>query len=104
MITVEEFKKVLPLLPLASVQSDDDLQARWAALLEHTATDGSALPSFGQTLSELSAEEAKFLDRLFSAILQAASHPLTRGIPTEVPISRHGLIHAYDSSIKEHMA
>lgn len=104
-LTEEEFKRIVPLLPLASVQCDDDLQARWAALLEYTSatTDGSAFPSFGQTLSELSPEEAKFLDRLFPSILQAASHPLSKGSPTEVPMLRQWLIHTYDSSIKEPM-
>jgi hypothetical protein len=65
-LTEEEIRKILPLIPLASVQSDDDLQSRWAALLEHTATSESgSLPSFGQTLSQLTSDEAKFIDRLF---------------------------------------
>ncbi len=60
-----EFVRVIPLLQAASLVSDDDLQERWAALLESSVSgpDG-VLPSFGQTLSQLTAEEAKFLDTL----------------------------------------
>src|ERR1022692_354602 len=59
-LTQDDIRKVLPLLRLAADQSDDDLQARWAALLEHTVTsETGSLPSFGQTLSQLTAEEAK---------------------------------------------
>jgi hypothetical protein len=53
------------------MQSDDELQDRWAALLESAATaDVGYLPSFGQTLSQLTAEEAKFLDRLWEFVTQ----------------------------------
>jgi Abortive infection alpha len=65
----EEWRKVMPLLQLASVQGDEELQTRWAALLEHTVTTNNGfLPSFGQTLAQLTSDEAKFLDRLFNAV------------------------------------
>jgi len=62
----ESFKRVLPLLRDAAMQSDDELQDRWASLLENVATcqDG-VLPSFGQTLSQLTPEEARYLDTLW---------------------------------------
>lgn len=68
----EEFKRVMPLLHLAAQVSDDELQDRWAALLE-SAAEGKPgfLPSYGQTLSQITAEEAKFLERYFKFM----SHP-----------------------------
>ena len=99
----EEVRKVLPLLRLASEQSDEDLQARWAALLEHAATsEQDVLPSFGQTLSQLTSEEAKFLDRLFASL----SEPV-RGNPYSGPersVTRETLIQVYDSTIRGAMS
>ncbi len=69
-LTDQDIRKVLPLIPMASVQSDDDLQARWAALLESSVSaPRNTLPSFGLTLSQLTADEARFLDRLWTAVL-----------------------------------
>ena len=64
-IDAETVKKVMPLLPLASMVSEDELQERWAALMESTATKQGCLPSFGQTLSQVSVEEVQYLDRLW---------------------------------------
>jgi hypothetical protein len=62
----EEFKRVLPLLPTASMVSDQELQKRWARLLQATATEEvNVMPSFGQTLSQMSAAEANYLDQLW---------------------------------------
>ena len=64
-IDASDFQRIMPLLPYAAMQSDDDLQERWAALLESTVSNpDETLPSFGQTLSQINADEAKFLDRL----------------------------------------
>ncbi len=65
----EDFRRVLPLLREAAMQSDDELQERWAALLENVANcaDG-VLPSFGQTLSQLTPEEARYLDRIWERV------------------------------------
>lgn len=109
-LTEEEIQKVLPLLPLASVQSDEDLQQRWASLLEYTvASPGDSLPSFGQTLSQLSPEEARFLDRLMALV----SEPKPQPEPDEFvpphpkpdtagrePVSRSALLNVFDPSIK----
>lgn len=68
----EEFKRVMPLLPLAAQVSDDELQDRWAALLESAAQGKPGfLPSYGQTLSQMTAEEARYLVRYFKFV----SHP-----------------------------
>jgi hypothetical protein len=67
-ITQNEFQRIVPLLQLASVQGEEELQKRWAVLLDSTISDPRGmLPSFGQTLSQINADEAQFLDRLFVA-------------------------------------
>jgi hypothetical protein len=69
-LTEDEIKRVLPLLRLASEQTNEDLHSRWASLLENIATcvDG-VLPSFGQTLSQLTPEEARYLDRIWEFVM-----------------------------------
>jgi len=98
-VTEEEIKKVLSLLRLASEQADDDLQERWAALMEHTATstDG-VLPSFGQTLSQLTSGEAKFLDRLFEVVMTPKPYNSIHPDGRE-PLERYSLVQVYDPSI-----
>jgi hypothetical protein len=65
----EGFKRVLPLLRDAAMQSDDELQERWASLLENVAHDAKGvLPSFGQTLSQITSEEARYLDRIWECV------------------------------------
>jgi hypothetical protein len=92
----EDFLRVMPLLQLASVQSDEELQARWAALLESTVTATDAvLPSFGQTLSQLSAEEAKFLDRLFTFVTQPTGYLSEHRLGRD-PFDYATLVRVYD--------
>ncbi len=63
------FKRVLPLLRDAAMQSDDELQERWASLLENVANDTKGvLPSFGQTLSQITSPEARYLDRIWESV------------------------------------
>lgn len=95
----DDFRKILPLIQLASVQSDEELQTRWAALLENTVTttDG-ILPSFGQTLSQLTSEEARFLDRLFAAVSQPRGH-VSKHRPGREPFEYVTLVKTYDPSI-----
>ena len=62
-----DFTRAIPLLQAASLCSDDELQERWAALLESSVTQPEGvLPSFGHTLSQLTPEEARFLERLYA--------------------------------------
>jgi hypothetical protein len=50
-IRVSEIRIVVRLLQSASQEANDEMQARWAALLESTvAEEGEILPSFGRTL------------------------------------------------------
>lgn len=67
------FQRVLPLLQDASLQSDDELQERWAALLESTVESDSVLPSFGRTLSQLTAEEARCVSDLWERVQRQES-------------------------------
>lgn len=98
-LDLEDFGKVLPLLQMASVQSDDELQDRWAALLENTVnTTEGALPSFGHTLSQLTPEEARFIDRLvvFCTEQYGIDEPLAKAS------FRHStLIRVYDPNINQ---
>jgi len=51
------------------MQSDDELQERWASLLENVANDTKGvLPSFGQTLSQITSAEARYLDRIWERV------------------------------------
>ena len=59
---------LFPLLNGASLQDDEDLQTRWAALLANAANpakDPEVLPSFVEVLKNISPDEARFLTRLF---------------------------------------
>lgn len=69
-LDIQDVPRVLPLLQSASLESDDELQDRWAALLESSVSiPGSVLPSFGATLSQMTADEARFVDRLWTAVI-----------------------------------
>jgi hypothetical protein len=94
-----DLKRVVPLLQQASVQSDDELQDRWAALLEATVSmPEGVLPSFGQTLSQLTADEAQFLDRLYEFATQPRAY-LSEHRPGAEPFDHVNLINIYDPSI-----
>jgi hypothetical protein len=98
-----DFQRILPLLPAASSESDDELQERWAALLESAATaEPDYLPSFGQTLSQLSADEARFLDRIWNFVIQlsAISSKYPRGME---PVSESRLVYVYDPNLFSHL-
>lgn len=57
----DDFGRVLPLLPTASLVSDQELQELWGKLLESFCSEEDlVLPSFGQTLAQLTSSEAKF--------------------------------------------
>jgi hypothetical protein len=96
-IDVEEIKKVMPLLPSAAMVTDDELQEKWAILMESTATEKDCLPSFGQTLLQLTAEEVRFLNRLWE-IVSEPTGLLPRYIPT-APLSRVTLLTTFDPGI-----
>jgi hypothetical protein len=58
---------LVPLLEGASLEDDDDLSTKWAALLANAATpeyNVNLIPSFSNILSQLSPRDAKVLDLL----------------------------------------
>lgn len=63
------FKLLLPLIENASIEEDDDLQDRWAAMLANAAAGGNrgsgVEPVFPVILKELGIREVKFLDELY---------------------------------------
>ena len=98
-IGVKDFEKITPLLLLAATASDDELQTRWAALLESAVTDTEGfLPSFGRTLSELTAEEAQYLDRLWKIASQPPQY-LSEHRPGREPLSYITLVNTFDPGI-----
>src|ERR1019366_1980885 len=55
-----------PVLEAASIEDDDEMQTRWAALLANEATSvGSVHPSFIEILKQLAPGDARLLDRLY---------------------------------------
>lgn len=61
-----ELRRVMPLMQMAAMESQESLHDRWARLLDAVATDkAGAHPSFGQTLSQIRPTEATFLDHLW---------------------------------------
>lgn len=66
-----DLAKLLPLIQLASMQSNEELQERWAVLLDNAVTDPDrVLPSFGQTLSQITAQEARYVERLYEFLME----------------------------------
>jgi len=96
----EGFKRVLPLLRDAAMQSDDELQERWASLLENVANDAKGvLPSFGQTLSQITSAEARYLDRIWEYV--SAPNPYNSDKRQgRSELSYSNLIHIYDPKLR----
>jgi hypothetical protein len=97
-IDAEAFKRVMPLLPLAAMVSGDELQEKWAVLMESAATEDNCLPSFGQTLSQLTAEEVRYLDRLWKIVLQPTDYVSIHRFGRE-PLSYSSLVQTFDPDI-----
>ena len=54
-----------PVLEAASIEDDDEMQTRWAALLANEATSvGSVHPSFIDILRQMAPDDARLLDKL----------------------------------------
>jgi abortive infection alpha-like protein len=91
----EDFRQVMPLLPAASMVSDDELQEKWARLLESAVNRGGHSPAFGQTLAQLSVEDVRFLDTLWAVALI----PLHTHVTPTQPLSFFRLVRAFDPGI-----
>jgi len=95
----EDLRKIMPLLPPASMVSDDELQAKWARLMESAVNDADGRsPAFGQTLSQLSAEEVRFLDQLWAIVL-IPNQMVTTYVPRMRPLSFITLMGVFDPGI-----
>jgi Abortive infection alpha len=59
----------LPLMENASIQDNEDLHTRWAALLANAATSPNLVhPSFIEILKQLAPEDAIYLDRIYDHV------------------------------------
>jgi hypothetical protein len=67
------FKLLLPLVENASVEENDNLQDRWAAMLANAAVNREVHPSFPEILKQLSEKEVAYLDACFE-YLEAKRH------------------------------
>jgi hypothetical protein len=60
-----------PVFDAASIEDDDDMQTRWAALIANEATKiGSVHPSFIELLKQLAPDDARLLDKLYDHCLE----------------------------------
>lgn len=91
----EDLRKVMPLLPAASMVSDDELQEKWVRLMESATCGDSHSPAFGQTLAQLSAEDVRFLDKLWVTALI----PLYNHVYPMQSLSFITLVRAFDPGI-----
>ena len=55
----------LPIVEKASVEDDEDLHSRWAALLANASVSDLVHPSFIEILGQLSPRDAQLLDRIY---------------------------------------
>ena len=95
-------KLLLPVLDHASIEDDDDMGTRWAALLANAANpdaDVEVEASFPEILNQLSPDQAKLLDRIFNDTLAhhekfrgvAGPHPAYMQVVSPFTLSRSGL-------------
>jgi hypothetical protein len=60
---------LLPIIDACSVEDEEDLQERWAALLASASQEGESFsPSFAQTLKQLTPDEARHFTRIFERL------------------------------------
>jgi hypothetical protein len=87
-------KVFMPLIENASLEEDDQLQDRWAALLANAATGDGVLASYVETLKQLTKYE---VDLLRDAFYQFYPLALRYGLPKE---SLRGVIHKWGDKLE----
>jgi len=103
-INSSDFQRVLPFLQDASLQSDEELQERWASLLESTVAESrTVLPSFGSTLSQLTAEEARYVDDLWNSVTKPQTLPYPHLRPRGDDFDFGLMVYVLDPGISEHL-
>lgn len=61
-----DLKILVPILEGAGLEGNDDLISMWSGLLASAASCGKVLPSFARILGDLSPEEARILDYIYT--------------------------------------
>lgn len=59
-------KTFMPLVEFCSLEENHDMISKWAGLLASAASGGKVLPSFVRILSDISPDEARILDYIYS--------------------------------------
>jgi hypothetical protein len=82
----------MPALGSASMEDDDALQDKWAALLANAADPRADTmpPSFPQILSELTPGQAQFLDAIYERLLVLTTEAPARGPIAFTPLGDRG--------------
>jgi hypothetical protein len=68
-------KILVPVIEGASLEEDDELQDRWAALLVNTATTGGAMPAAPEILRQLTSMDVFLLQVCFDHVVDAYRAP-----------------------------
>lgn len=85
------FRLWFPTFESASIEEDESMQERWAALLANAANPGAEVdvdPSFVETLKQLSPLEAKALDAMYRPPLSETEGIVPAELATELAVSR----------------
>jgi hypothetical protein len=84
----------IPLLMAATLEDDETLQEKWAALLTNAADPNSSpvLPSFSNILAELSSGQARFLDAIYVALLKFTAERKIEGPLFRVSLGDRGAL------------
>lgn len=99
-LTLEQVELTFPFLRFAAHVSDSELQDKWAVLLESAISEPSSiLPSFARTLSELDADEARYIERLLHVVAKAGADLLIGNGSGEVDYGK--LLETYDPSLAD---
>ena len=63
--------RILPIIQIASMESDEDVHNRWAALLANVVHDPKSVhPSYIEIMKQLTSDEARWLDQAFDEALE----------------------------------
>ena len=81
-----------PLLEIASLEEDESLQKRWAALLANVSlSDSETLRCFADILKQLTSVEARFLDKAYDERFQSPRQPDRMAPPKKYPVLENTL-------------
>jgi hypothetical protein len=88
-----------PMIEAGSLEADDLLQERWAALLANASDPHQSVqPSFVEVLKELTPEEVGFLDRIYISVTHVKTGLFPRSRTPLLPAIRREGIHLGSSS------